>query len=230
MSKLKKSEAVSIMKRRKRPDPGNEFWDGYWDRLQVRMGAEDAFEPAAEVSPVPSSPRRIVPLIPRWAMAAAAGLVLLVGGIQIGRLTAPGRTSAGRTSDRTLGRDPLLAGQVADYLSRSKVILLSLANFEPASEDPTAMSPAVQQQVSRELVVRGRELEALLSGPGGKRYKNLIAELKTILVQIANLEPEVSAQAAEIVRSGLKLREILFKISISLMSLPAPQNGAKSDL
>ena len=137
------------MKRRKRPDPGNEFWDGYWDRLQVRMGAEGASEPAAERTPVLPAPRRIIPLIPRWAMAAAAGLVLLVGGIQIGRLTAPGRTSAGRTADRTLGRDPLLAGQVADYLTRSKVILLSLANFEPASEDPTALSPAVQQQVSR---------------------------------------------------------------------------------
>jgi hypothetical protein len=88
----------------------------------------------------------------------------------------------------------------------------------------------VQQQVSRELVDRGRELEARLSGAEGKRYKNLIGELKTILVQIANLDPEENSQAAEIVRNGFKLREILFKISISLMSLPATGKTAGASL
>ncbi len=217
------------MKLRERPDPGPEFWDGYWDRLQVRMEAEGAGE-ADTPAPAALSPAPYFRLIPRWIPAAAAGIFLLLAGVQIGRLIGPARSPVGPTALRTAGPDPELAGRIADYFTRSKVILLSLANFDSASEDPAALSPAVQQQVSRELIDRGRELDALLSGPEGKRYKNLIAELKTILVQIANLDPEENTQAAEIVRSGVRLREILFKISISLMSLPAPGRSAAAGL
>jgi len=226
MSKPKKAEAIKIMKTRHIPDPGQAFWDGYWNRLESRMNAEGAFEtmiPAPAVSP---APRRAVPLVPRWALASAAGVALLLVGIQIGRWTGP----AGRVSGPSPQPNAALAGEVADYLTRSKVILLSLANFDPGTEDPRALSPAVQQQVSRELVDRGRKLDALLAGPGGKRYRNLIAELKTILVQIANLDPEENAQAVEIVRDGVKVRDILFKISISLMSLPDSGKSSRTGL
>jgi hypothetical protein len=229
MSKLQKDEAVRIMKRRERPDPGREFWDGYWDRLKARMEAEAGAETAEADRRIPA-PRPRSFAVPRWIPAAAAGTALLLAGIQIGRLTGPGRNAAGPAAARAAGPDPVLAGRIAEYFTRSKVILLSLANFDPSSQDPAALSPSVQQQVSRELVDRGRELEALLTGPEGKRYKNLIAELKTILVQVANLDPEESAQAAEIVRGGIRLREILFKISISLMSLPAPRGAAAAGL
>jgi len=218
MSKLKKEEAIRIMKMRRRPDPGKEFWDGYWDRLEARMEKDAGVEAAAAV-PAPASPRRVFNLVPRWAYAAAAGVMILVAGIQIGRWIGPGETSFALSGARAANRNPLPVGQIADYFNRSKVILLSLANFDPRSEDPYALNLALQKQVSRELVDRGRELEALLSGARGKRYKNLIADLKTILVQIANLDPEENAQAVEIVREGLAAKEILFKISIALISL-----------
>ena len=233
MSKLKKNEALRIMKRKQHPDPGNEFWAGYWNRLEARMNEERAFEAEAVCPPVPAARPargRFLPLIPRWAMASAAGVFILLAGIQIGRLLGPGGAPAGPAMGNSPGQNPVLAGQIADYFTRSKVILLSLANFDARSEDPYALNMGAQQQVSRELVDRGRELEARLSGAEGKRYKNLIGELKTILVQIANLDPEENSQAAEIVRNGFKLREILFKISISLMSLPATGKTAGASL
>jgi len=246
MSKLKKKEAIRIMKMRRRPDPGNEFWDGYWDRLAARIENESAAEPAGAVSAVrettrdipqatnrvpptgipPAAPSRIFNRFPRWAFAAAAGAVILITGIQIGRRIGPGDQLSAPAGDRAISRNPLLVGRITDYFSRSKVILLSLANFDPGSEDSYALNLAVQKQVSRELVDRGRELESLLTGAEGKRYRSLIADLKTILVQIANLDPEENAQAVEIVRNGLKLREILFKISITLMSLPSTEKPA----
>lgn len=219
MSKLKKEEAIRIMKMRRRPDPGKEFWDGYWDRLEARMENDARIEEVREAVPIPASPRRSFSFVPRWAYAAAAGIVILFSGIQIGRWIGPGETSSALSGTRAASGNPLPAGQIADYFNRSKVILLSLANFDSRSEDPYALNLALQKQVSRELVDRGRELEALLSGARGKRYKNLIADLKTILVQIANLDPEENAQAVEIVRDGLAAKEILFKISIALISL-----------
>ena len=249
MSKLKKKEAIRIMKMRRRPDPGNEFWDGYWDRLAARIEDKFGAEPAGAVSAtretsrdippaphrVPSTeipptvpPSRIFNRFPRWAFAAAAGAVILIAGIQIGRWIGPGGQPPVPAGDRALIRNPQLVGRITDYFTRSKVILLSLANFDSGSEDPYALNLAVQKQVSRELVERGRELDSLLTGADGKRYRNLIADLKTILVQIANLDPEENAQAVEIVRNGIKLREILFKISITLMSLPSTDHPAEA--
>jgi len=61
------------------PDPGSDYWDGYWERLQARLSAAGA-------SPVrPASSR-----ISRWALPAAAaalaGLALIIG---LGRLRPP---------------------------------------------------------------------------------------------------------------------------------------------
>jgi hypothetical protein len=233
MSKLNKKEAIRIMKMKKRPDPGKEFWDGYWDRLAARIEDEFPAQTAAAgvhstERPGAAAPSRVFNRFPRWAFAAAAGLVILFTGVQIGRRIGPAPTD--RSAGRTISRNPLLVGRITDYFTRSKVILLSLANFDPGAEDPYALNLAVQKQVSRELVDRGRELESLLTGAEGKRYKSLIADLKTILVQIANLDPEENAQAVEIVRNGLALKEILFKISISLMSLPAAEKPANAVL
>ena len=33
---------ADLMDRRRRPDPGPEYWDGYWNRLQQRVAREDS--------------------------------------------------------------------------------------------------------------------------------------------------------------------------------------------
>ena len=83
---------LAVMTRRKRPDPGPAFWDGYYGRLEKRLDAELASAPAVPARPSPG--RRFAGLFsfaPRWAAQAAAAVVLVAAGVLIGRsvLTPP---------------------------------------------------------------------------------------------------------------------------------------------
>ncbi|MHB8054843.1 MAG: zf-HC2 domain-containing protein [Candidatus Aminicenantales bacterium] len=215
-------ETIRLMKMRTRPDPGRDFWEGYGGRLAAKLDA-------APVDALRAATRRhrislpgIFGRIPLWSYAAAAGLIILFVGIRVGQRLGPGGETAGPSGAarlESISANPVLAGQIKDYFSRSKIILLALANFDSAAEDPYALNLSYQQQVSRELLVRGRELESRLIGAEGRRYRNLIGDLKTVLAQIANLDAGDNVQAVEIVRNGVHLRGILFKISISEMSL-----------
>jgi len=77
------AKTLRTMDERVRPEPGREFWDGYWDRLSRQMEKEGA----AEETP-PSwekTPGRTWGFLPRWAFQTAAALALIVAGIFIGR-------------------------------------------------------------------------------------------------------------------------------------------------
>ncbi len=215
-------ETIRMMKMRTRPDPGRDYWEGYGDRLAAKLGAASIDAPRAAARRRRLSTPGIFGRVPRWSYAAAAGLIILFVGIRVGQRIGPGGETAGSSGaarSEPIRTNPVLAGQIKDYFNRSKIILLALANFDSAAEDPYALNLSYQKQVSRELVVRGRELESRLSGAEGRSYRGLIGDLKTVLAQIANLDAGDNVQAVEIVRNGVYLRGILFKISISEMSL-----------
>jgi hypothetical protein len=220
-------ETLQTLDRRARPEPGKNFWDGYWDRLSRRMEKEDAAaEPASR--PERKRPGSIFGLSPRWVFQAAAAVVLVVLGIFIGRTVfSPQRIPvdlAKQTLQSKQGEsDPVLRAR--DYIDRSKPVLLSLVNYDPASEDPYALDLPLQKRVSQELVIQAGALKSDLKEPGQRRLRELVSELETVLLQIANLEADNDLEAVEIVKQGVESGGLLLKINLSEMGGEFSPNG-----
>jgi hypothetical protein len=214
-----------VLSRPRTEDPGADFWDGYYDRLERRMSREGAFE-ASRREPSPA-PRARFGFAPRWAFGAAGAVGLLAAGILIGRLTIGrvpvagpslgGPSALGGTAVLPAAQSADLSVRTSRYLERSKVILLALVNFDAQKKDVYGLNLPRQKEMSRELVNEASILRGDLKAAKERRLERLVGELEMILIQLANLKNEVDLPSIEIIKAGAELKDILFKINLSEM-------------
>ncbi len=227
--------AVRKMEVRPAPDRPPQFWEGYWGRLEARMGLEaEASERARAGSP---RPRTLS--IPAWAYGLAGALLFLSLGIFIGRtVLRPGaelaplvRTKSsgiapgGQPALETGRVEPALAVRASRYLKRSRVLLLAVVNSDPKDEEPFRLNLPLQKRTSEELLQEAAVLKKGL-GSADRRLERLISDLEMILLQIANLTSESEDAAIEIIRAGVEGRDILFKINLNEALRPAAKSSA----
>jgi hypothetical protein len=221
------TETRRIFDTRERRDPGPGFWDGYWDKLEKRL----ELEPAPTPRSVRGRARRPFTLLPAWGLQFAAAAGLLVVGILIGRtlLRPPAPRVARATSPATApapgagveqASAPVLRAR--DYFERSKLILLGIANYDPGTSDVYGLDMPRQKRLSRELVNEAGSLKSDLKAPAEKRLRELVADLETILVQIANLESANDLDSVELVKRGVEEKGIFLKINLTEMG-PSPK-------
>jgi hypothetical protein len=223
------------MDRRERPDPGPEFWEGYWDRLSRRMLWE-----STEAGRRPSFADRLgrlFPRLPRWTYQAAGAAALILVGIVIGaRIVGPGGEPAGTTASgtRVLSTSPAVV-QAANFVDRSKVILLGLVNYDPATEDAFAFDLESKKAASRALVAEAPGIRKGLEGPGRRRLRELVTDLEVIMMQIANLESGQDLEGVELVKQGVDRKGLFLKIDLERLARRAggpaatPSPGRPSD-
>jgi hypothetical protein len=202
-------------------DPGTGYWDTYFDKLEKRMVEDGVYAPAKNPASAPARPPFRRALLPRRAFAAAGAIGLLAAGILIGRLTlrrgevmAKVPSASGQTAALQAAAGDL-SGRASRYVGRSKVILLAIANFDPGTKDIAGLNLPVQKAMSRDLVREAAGLKDDLRAAGDRRLERLVGELETILIQIANLKSETDLPGVEIVKAGVGLKDILFKINLS---------------
>lgn len=205
-------ETIMLFKERAKPEPGREFWDGYWDRLQARMAAEP--EPAPAFAPVRfRRPIRPVVRSLRWAALPAAAAALIAAGILIGRwsrgpaVPIPGQGTAVMAAGLEL--------RTGRYLDRSQRILLALVNFSPETKDSFGLDLPGQKAASRALVQEASLLRGDLTKARERRLEKLVGDLQVILLQIANLDSADDQDAVRIARAGVEGRDILFQINLA---------------
>jgi hypothetical protein len=217
----KMAETLRTMSKKAVPDPGQEFWDGYWDRLELRMKREGLFEPSAAEAQKRSGIR--FGFFPRWAYGAAGAAAILAVGILIGRLFfsrpvilsrqaptgTPSVLPASGTGDLIL--------RTSRYLERSKVILLALVNFDPEKQDVYGLNLPRQKEVSNELVKEASALKSDLKNAKERQLEKLVGDLEMILMQIANLKSGYDLPTVEIIKAGVEQNDVLFKISLNEM-------------
>jgi len=213
------TSTLKVMEKRNRPEPGQAYWNGYWNRLATRMEEEKTLTPKSESWWRSFS--RAFTFAPKWAFQTAVALLLVVLGIYIGRMI----FSPSATEVQQALQQPAVASQVEqsaeythraqNYIERSKLILLALINFDPETEDSYALNLPYQQQVSRELVREASFLKEGIADSDQRRLRNLITDLEVILLQIANLESERDFEAIELVKKGADSRGILLQIHVT---------------
>jgi hypothetical protein len=218
------SAMLNFMKKRVHKEPGPAFWDNYWEKLQDRMEKENLLH-------AKSKKRRktffqffqSLNFSPRWLVQAAAALVLVVIGIFIGREIFPPSTAVG--PGKHPDQPPVLAAsyepgtelyhRTHNFIDRSKVILLAMINFDPKTEDSYVLNLPYQQKISRELLQQAGGLKSELADLDQRQLRELISDLEIILLQVANLDSDSDVSAVELVKNGVKIRGVLFKIQLT---------------
>jgi len=217
----KMARTLRTMSGRTTPDPGRDFWDGYWDKLEQRMRKEGVFEPRA--ADVRERPRIRSGFFLHWGYRAAGAIAILAVGILIGRLflsrpvTIKRQVQSGAPSVLPAASSGDLTSRTSRYLERSKVILLALVNFDPGKQDVYGLNLPRQKEVSGELVKEASILKGELRTAKERQLEKLVGDLEMILMQIANLKSEADLPTVEIIRAGVEHKDILFKISLNEM-------------
>lgn len=217
---------LRLMDRRERPDPGPEFWEGYWDRLSRRRTWEETGEDAR-----PSFGGRFVRIfsrLPRWSYQAAGAAALLLVGILIGgRLFPPGGGGAATTAAVSAPAGAVVEAE--NFIERSKVILLGLVNYDPATEDAYGLDLGRKKTMSRVLAAEAPAIRGALNERGQKRLRDLVSDLEVIMMQIANLGSGQDVEGVELIKQGVDSRGIFLKIDLDRMGRDARGRTPKTD-
>jgi hypothetical protein len=161
--------------------------------------------------------RHVIELRPwmRWAVAAAAVLVL---GIGIGRWTASGgiSTSPPAPIASVDSEEPNVVYQVAatQYLSRTEVFLTS---FRANSRDGASGARFAAQ--ARDLLTT---TQLMLDSPAGNdpHLRSLLEDLELVLAQIAQLGARGEANETDLIRQGMNQSNVLPKLRSAIPAGP----------
>lgn len=221
------SATMGVMSQRTRTDPGSFFWTSYWDKLADRM--ETGEKSVSRFSEWWQRFWQGINFQPNWTYRIATAVALIAIGVFIGKLYF-GRPVSQQIENIKTAEIPSTAVEQVSlqqrtdrYIERSKILLLGLINFDPESQDVYALDLPYQKQISRELVQEANVLKVDLHNPGQQQLRDLVEDLRIILLQIANLETEHDLTGIELVKSGVDRRGILLKIYLEEM-----QNGGTS--
>jgi hypothetical protein len=190
------------------PELGPEYGAEVWRRIQHRVPVRRRWLPTFEW---------------RWAAATAAMAGLLIAAFVAGRhypQLYPQKIYseiAKRQMQLTAATDPqagerVLLVAVGDYLERSQMVLIELANADP---DPHAkLDISSEQERAAGLVSESRLYRQTAEHTGDTAVANVLEELDRVLLDIAHGPSEVSPAELDDLRQKLKAEGILFKIRV----------------
>jgi hypothetical protein len=187
------------------PECNPEYGAEVWRRIQHRVPVRRRWFPA-------------LPLLEwRWAAASAAMAALLVGAFLAGRhypqlypqMAKRPNAPITAVSDPQAGERVLLVA-VGDYLERSQMVLIELANADPKGK----LDISSEQERAAGLVSESRLYRQTAEHTGNKAVSNVLEELDRVLLDIAHGPSEVSASELNDLRQKLRAEGILFKIRV----------------
>jgi hypothetical protein len=213
------------------PDRGPEYGSLVWSRIGLRLPARRRF---AWLMPAPM----------RWAATGAALAGLVVAAFFAGRfypgvnqpgVNQPGVKQSGAGSVRLAANaDPqhperILLVAVGDYLERSQMVLIELANTR--AKGPLDISS--EQERAGDLVAETRLYRQTAAHTGDANIASVLDELERVLLDITHAPSKISPQELESLRQRLKAEGILFKIrvlgtNVRNQDVPAAQTAGQT--
>jgi hypothetical protein len=231
------SRTLNIMKTRAVQPPEGSYWAKFTEDTISRLEAEEARPARSHLHTKGKSGNRV--RVKQWfdfisvsngnwfpKLAGAVAILLL--GIFIGKiLFTTGRQPQQVASGSATAKSNIqLVNRTYDYLDKSKLLLLSFANFDSQTDEAAGIDLSRQKEVSAKLVRESQYLKDNLDQPQYKQLRDLVDQLEVILMQIANLEAEHGLPAIDIIKSGVDQSGLLFKINIQEMR-KAHRNSAQ---
>jgi hypothetical protein len=213
---------LGVMNERDRKDPGQAYWDGYWNRLTARMEREEQERRSrgwlGRLLPALS------PASLRWAQRGVLAALLIVFGAVVGRVVMPGQTPTVAIDESPVVKPPgpiVRQASAEDcarqYIEDSQVLLLALVNFDSESEGEYLSDWSAERARSRELVSQAASLKTDLTEPKQRRLRALVTELELIMLQIANLGSTGDLEAVDLIRSSVDDKDVMLRINLEKM-------------
>jgi hypothetical protein len=191
------------------PDRSEDYGAQVWKRIERNLPARRRF---GWLTPMPV----------RWAAAGAAFAGLLVAAFMAGRFypgTHPGGaptiakvgsgTKVGAGADLQTPERILLVA-VGDYLERSQMVLIELANTN--AKGPVDITS--EQERAGDLVTETRLYRQTAAHTGDTRIVSVLDELERVLVDITHAPSKITPQELGGIRRRLEAEGILFKIRV----------------
>jgi hypothetical protein len=110
--------------------------------------------------------------------------------------------------------------ELASYYRKSKILLVGISNMEP--ERGQRIDLTVEKEAARQLVQQARYLD---SKSLDDRSRALVGALERILIELANMEEQADLPDVEIVRSGIRHDNMLFKIRMAESDIVVSQKN-----
>lgn len=179
------------------PDRSADYGARVWQRIEHRIPG-----------------RRSIWALPmpwRWAAAGAAFAGLLVAAFFAGRFYTPGgrpQVIANGADSQT--RERILLVAVGDYLERSQMVLIELANANPRRP----LDITDQQERAADLVSESRLYKQTAVHTGDTNVAGVLDDLDRVLLEIAHAPSRLSPEQVEGFRRRLQADGILFKIRV----------------
>jgi hypothetical protein len=182
------------------PERSAEYGAQVWQRIERRLPAR----------------RRVFGLLPgpwRWAVAGMAFAGLMVTAFVAGRFypqaRRSGRPAQMAAADSQTGERILLVA-VGDYLERSQMVLIELANASPRDQ----MDISSEQERAGDLVRETRLYRQTAAHTGDTRVAGVLDELERVLLDITHAPSRISPRELQDLRQRLEAEGILFKIRV----------------
>jgi len=187
------------------PERSPEYGAEVWRRVERRLPAARPrlLTPWALGSRLLGSPLR-------WLVATTAMAGLLVAAFLAGRFyPAPHRQPMQLAADSQASERVLLVA-VGDYLERSQMVLIELANANPKDK----LDISAEQERASDLVSESRLYRQTAAHTGDTAVAGVLDEIDRVLLDIAHSPSEVRAADIEKLRARLADQGILFKIRV----------------
>jgi hypothetical protein len=191
------------------PERGAEYGREVWQRIQRQIPARRSVASALWVTPKWVVPRW------RWAAVGAAFAGLMVAAFVAGRFFPPGQKpavplAAVRPNQDLRPNQRVLMVAVGDYLERSQMVLIELANASPKGD----LNISAEQERAGDLVSENRLYRQTAAHTGDTAMAGVLDELERVLLDITHSPSELSPEALGELRSRLEAEGILFKIRV----------------
>ncbi|MCF8241743.1 MAG: zf-HC2 domain-containing protein [Melioribacteraceae bacterium] len=213
-------EMLTVINQRESVEPDEEFMNTFWEKLEPRIiiTHNNSYAWWNRI-------KEIITINSNWTYQLAGALTLIIIGVIIGRFLFSNNDAVinDLKNGKRINIQPAsLESRTENYIERSKVLLLGLANFDQSTGDVETINLLYQKKISEKLLDDAAELKKELKQPSQKQLMELISDIEVILLQIANLETEYDLEGIDLIKSGVDRRGIFLKISIQEMQKTGP--------
>ena len=200
---------LELMQKNNERELEEQFMDNFWETLEPNLQKEKSF-----VSILKENLNDLLRFRTGWKYQLAAGLTVLFIGIFIGKYFTSGNPDMINHNNPVVLSAADLKAETNDYIQRSKMLLMGISNFDPATEDIETISFPRQQRISRDLIKQASFIKSKLNEPQQQQLKRLVSDIEIILLQIANMETQMDLDGIELVKDGVDSKGLIMKINL----------------
>lgn len=203
------------------PPIAEEYGDHIWRNLESRLNRR-------------SASRWTVWFAPRRLAAAGALAVLIVAAFLAGRWRPSTLPISVESANGARIQERVLLVALGDHLERSQMMLIELANAEPAGgKRKGKLDISYERGAAEDLLESNRLYRQTALKSGNVAAANVLDDLERVLLEIAHSPAHVSAGQLDDLRKQIQDQGILFKVKIfgsRVRELESPTKPAAGNL